>query len=115
MLPSNSKTKARQANDDDYAEMVFQSARLTKPKKDDRQSWSPDEWSPEMTVMADMIGELRYLRAITIAKDGGSWKQPVPYDRLNTKVADAARRGREHGRRERHEARLDILLPNRRK
>lgn len=115
MLPSTSRTKARQANDDEYAEMVFESAKMAKPKDQPKPGWAPEEWTALHAMTADLISEVRLLQSITRSAFGAEWKQPVPYDRLETKVADAVRRGREASRRERHEARLDILLPNRRK
>lgn len=115
-LPSTSKTWARLANDDEYAEMVSEASmqRAARGESDKGASqWKPEDWTPQMQVLSDLVYEVRHLQSITRTVFGGAWRDPVPYDRLSTKVMSAVKRGDFARRQARHERLVKKLLPHR--
>jgi hypothetical protein len=66
-------------------------------------------WTPEVRVLADLVDEIRRLRATVVGLAGGGAKEPARYDRPRTAL-DKVRHGLA---REKHEKLVNRVLPNR--
>jgi hypothetical protein len=110
-LPRNTYFSQAVASDEEHTRMMLEAQQRAGGEKGE---YHPPlaQWSQEAGMLADLIDEVRALRYITTlaAGDGNNRpKPPVPY----TRPENAAAKIKEDMRRERHEALVARMLPNR--
>jgi len=109
-LPAKSHFHSAILTDEDYLHDAL--SRQPKHTDDDDPGYDRvglTRWTPEVRVLADLVDELRALRATVVAVAGGPAKEPSRYDRPRT----ALDKVRFNLSRERHEKLVNRILPDR--